>query len=144
MIDPSQPLTVGDVIALYLRHSTSQAVHCQEAREDRERTFRLFVGAIGSLPVADCRPFHLTDFIENHPGWRRSLSLCRLVQPLAGTLISVSGHCCRLSFRRRLLPRFRKSPAERPLIAWQRRRWRCRCWNRMTSAMQLPGAMGEA
>lgn len=68
---PAQtPLLVRDIVQLYLRHSQVEGVHCPEAFEERQRTLGWFVADLGDLPVADCRPFHLVDWIEAHPRWR--------------------------------------------------------------------------
>lgn len=64
------PHTVADVIALYLRHCAVEAVHCPEARAQREHILGLFVADHGDLLVAQCRPHHLTDWIESHPSWK--------------------------------------------------------------------------
>jgi integrase len=63
-------LTVREVLDLYVRHSKAEGVHGEEAAADRDYVFGLFRNAYGPMPVADCRPYHLTDFIETHPEWR--------------------------------------------------------------------------
>lgn len=65
----SDALLVRDVIALYQRHCAAEGVHGPAARADREYTFRVFVEACGHLAVADCKAYHLTDFVESHPEW---------------------------------------------------------------------------
>jgi integrase len=62
-------LTVGDIIGLYLRHCAAENVHSTAARADREFTFKLFVAACGHIPIADAKPFHLSDFIISRPSW---------------------------------------------------------------------------
>ncbi|HEY2910194.1 MAG TPA: tyrosine-type recombinase/integrase [Gemmataceae bacterium] len=66
----SKSITVREVIALYVRHAEAENVHGPAARADREYTFGLFVAACGDLPVAECRAFHLTDFVQAHPEWK--------------------------------------------------------------------------
>ena len=62
--------TVREIVLLYLRYSAAHGVHGADAFMDRQRTLSLFCWAVGNLPAAECRPFHLTDFIEAHPAWR--------------------------------------------------------------------------
>lgn len=69
-------LTVRDVLLLYLRHSEASGLHGQETLADRQHVFGLFADVHGDLPVTDCKPFHLTDFIQAHPTWK-SLSTQR-------------------------------------------------------------------
>lgn len=64
------PLTVRAVVALYLRHSAATGLHCPEALAERHRTLSWFCDHCGDLPVEDCRPYHLSDWIEAHPGWK--------------------------------------------------------------------------
>jgi integrase/recombinase XerC len=66
----SNPLTVRELIALYVRHSQAEGVHGPAARADREYTFGVFCQQCGDMPVVDCKPYHLTDFIESHPEWK--------------------------------------------------------------------------
>jgi integrase len=68
--EPSQEITVKDVIDLYLRHAATMRKHCPEARADRERTLGLFSADWGQLAVRDAKPFHLSDWIESRPGWK--------------------------------------------------------------------------
>lgn len=65
-----RPLSVRDILTLYLRHSRAEVVHGAAALADRERTFALFAAVCGDLAVTDCKPYHLTDFIEARAGWR--------------------------------------------------------------------------
>ncbi len=62
--------TVRALIALYLRHSAVIELHCPAAMEDRTATLGLFAESYGDIPAADCKPFHLTDFIEGRTSWR--------------------------------------------------------------------------
>ncbi len=69
--EPAQsPFTVADVIDLYLRYSRAVGLHCPEALADRERTLGLFAEVHGALPISECKPFHLSDWIEAHPTWK--------------------------------------------------------------------------
>lgn len=61
--------TVGDVIQKYLGQAALKGVHCPQARADRERTLSMFVRACGTLPVAEVRPYHLSDFVEAQATW---------------------------------------------------------------------------
>jgi hypothetical protein len=65
-------LTVQALVALYLRHTQSEGVHGPEARADRERTLTWFCTKYGTQRVADLKPYHLTDWIEEHPEWSPS------------------------------------------------------------------------
>lgn len=64
------PITVGEVLTLYLRHAAAENVHVPEARVDRERIFAAFIERYGNLPVTEAKAFHLTDFVDAHPGWK--------------------------------------------------------------------------
>jgi integrase len=63
-------MKVNEVCALYLRHCEVEGTHCPAAREDRLRTLAMFVKVHGERTIAECRPFHLADFIENNPRWK--------------------------------------------------------------------------
>lgn len=63
-------VTVDALIALYLRHCQSNGIHCPEARYDRVKTLNLFVAQYGRLNVELLKPYHLTDFVNAHPGWK--------------------------------------------------------------------------
>lgn len=73
-------LTVRQVVERYLLHCQVIGTHSDEARSERERTFRAFLayqsdqfpGTLGELPVSDCLPCHLEDFIEHNPKWKSS------------------------------------------------------------------------
>lgn len=65
-----QSLSVADILDAYARHCAAEGVHGDGARDERHYVFRLFRADYGHLPVNDCRPFHLTDFIESHPEWK--------------------------------------------------------------------------
>ena len=62
-------MTVRELLAAYMRHSVADGVHGDEARTQREQIFKLFVAAYGDMPVSECKPFHLSDFISGHTGW---------------------------------------------------------------------------
>ena len=63
-------LTIQDVVEVYLRHAAAEGIHCPESRADRLYTLGLFAAQLGQLRVTDARPFHLTDFVDAHAGWR--------------------------------------------------------------------------
>lgn len=66
----SPQLTVKDVIEAYRRHCKADGVHADSTIVDRTYVLGLFVAECGHLVVADLKPFHLTDFVANHPEWR--------------------------------------------------------------------------
>lgn len=71
-------LTVRELLALYLRHSRANGLHCPQALSDREALFKLFISAkhdgndilFGDYQVADCKAFHLSDWIDSNEGWK--------------------------------------------------------------------------
>lgn len=68
---PEPPgLTVNQLFDLYLRYSIAEHVHGPEALYDRQRTLAWFAETHGEMAVADLKPFHLSDWIDGHPGWR--------------------------------------------------------------------------
>jgi integrase len=69
---PAAALTVRELVDLYQRHCAADGVHGKEARTQREQIFKLFTATYGDLPVTECKPFHLTDFIAGRPSWRSS------------------------------------------------------------------------
>lgn len=79
-VPAGQPLTVRHVINRYLDHCRINSRHCAEARYARERTFDAFmeatgsgwVGPLGDIPVVECLPCFLQDWIEAHQRWRSS------------------------------------------------------------------------
>lgn len=74
---PTPPAcTVRDVVDLYLRHSRAIGLHCPRAYSEQEVTLGAFVAHLGDLPVSECKPFHLSDWVESQPGWK-SLSTKR-------------------------------------------------------------------
>lgn len=64
------PVSVAEVLTLYLRHSKAEGKHVAEVIRQRQRTYGLFIKDYGELAVSQCKRFHLTDFIESHPEWR--------------------------------------------------------------------------
>lgn len=64
------PQTVRAVIDAYLRHSVANAVHCQEALEERRRILSAFADHAGDLLVSDCRAYMLADWIDGNPRWK--------------------------------------------------------------------------
>jgi integrase len=73
LFQPAQPpagLNVRELVARYLNHCVAENVHGPAAREERERTLGWFVADCGDLLVSECKPFHLTDWIEAHPAWK--------------------------------------------------------------------------
>lgn len=71
MLPTSSTLSVRDVIALYLRHSKATDKHCRNALAHREGTLARFCTTYGDVLVSDCAPYHLSDWIENNPSWRK-------------------------------------------------------------------------
>lgn len=75
---PTSTLTVRDVIALYLRHSKANGLHCQQALAERESLFALFNEAtfgdppvkIVDLDVDNAKAYHLSDWIDANEGWK--------------------------------------------------------------------------
>lgn len=63
-------MLVVEVVKLYLQHTSIEGVHCEAARTERVRTLSDFAAAHPDLEVGEARPFHLTDWIAAHPGWR--------------------------------------------------------------------------
>lgn len=63
-------LTVRDVVTLYLRHSKATGLHSPQALAEREHVFELFNANFGDMQVEDAKAFHLSDWIEGHPGWK--------------------------------------------------------------------------
>lgn len=63
-------MTVKELIALYLRHCQIEHVHCPQTAAERAYALGLFVKELGGLDVAECRPYHLTDWVEAHPEWK--------------------------------------------------------------------------
>jgi integrase len=67
----SDPLTVADVIALYRAHCKADDVHGIPAKKERDFVFPLFLEVCGHLPLGECKPFHLVDFITaNSDHWK--------------------------------------------------------------------------
>ncbi|HLN27603.1 MAG TPA: tyrosine-type recombinase/integrase [Gemmataceae bacterium] len=64
--------TVAEVIERYLLHVKTSGQHCQESIEQRVQVFGLFVEVYGNFAIADCKPFHLTDWIMAHKRWKSS------------------------------------------------------------------------
>lgn len=64
------PLTVRELFELYLHYSLAEGVHCPAALEHRRHTFALFCELYGDMPVTDCKPFHLADWIDAHANWK--------------------------------------------------------------------------
>lgn len=67
-------MTVSELFRRYLDHSRAVGLHSAEALKEREYLFALFTVAHGDLPAADCKPFHLTDFIAAHRSWRSTVT----------------------------------------------------------------------
>jgi len=65
-------MIVREIIDKYLRHAEAVNLYCPEALAQRRQTLGLFAEAQGALPIDDCRPFHLTDWIEEHDRWKSS------------------------------------------------------------------------
>lgn len=68
-------LTVREVCSLYLRHSKAVGLHCPQALAEREQLFELFVKAHGDKRTGECKPFHLSDWLESHEGWKSVATL---------------------------------------------------------------------
>lgn len=66
----AMPMLVRDLLALYLRHSKANGLHCAQALAEREQLFKLFLIDHGDTAVEDCKPFHLSDWIDAHEDWR--------------------------------------------------------------------------
>jgi integrase len=65
-------MVVSEVLSAYWKWSQANGVHCPESAALRLQTFEEFGNQFGKLPVLDCRPYMLRDWIESHPGWRSS------------------------------------------------------------------------
>jgi integrase len=73
-------MTFETVIRLYQAHCLAENIHGQQARENREETFRRFLAwtpdptlpPMGDWRVADAKKHILRDFISAHPGWKSS------------------------------------------------------------------------
>lgn len=71
-------LSVRDVIALYLRHSKANGLHCPQALAERESLFKVFSEAtfgdppvkIVDLDVDNAKAYHLSDWIDAQEGWK--------------------------------------------------------------------------
>lgn len=76
LFDPDQPArqstepTVAEIIDLYLRHSKATGLHGPQALKEREGTFALFRERFGEMFISECKPFHLSDWIESYTSWR--------------------------------------------------------------------------
>jgi integrase len=65
-------LTVAELVSLYRRHCTAEGVHGEAAKASCDAAFGKFVSAHGHKPVAECKPYLLTDFIAANPRWSSS------------------------------------------------------------------------
>lgn len=65
-------ILVGELVELYLRHCKVEDVHTPLNRHNRERVLREFVQLHGATPALYMRPYHLTDFVEAHEGWKEA------------------------------------------------------------------------
>jgi integrase len=63
-------VTVRELFRLYLRHCEADNTHCPEARAERQATFALFEAVHGDLPAEECEPYHLEEWIDEHPRWK--------------------------------------------------------------------------
>lgn len=63
------PLTCAEVITLYMRHAAAVELHCATSKAERERILPAFMEVVGSLLVADAKPYHLSEWIESNPKW---------------------------------------------------------------------------
>lgn len=63
-------MNVREIISLYLRHSRATGIHCPQSLAEREHVLGLFAEHIGDMPVDDCKAYHLSDWIEDHEGWK--------------------------------------------------------------------------
>lgn len=76
LYDAAMPITVREVIAKYLQSSEVNQTHGVEAFAERTRVLCRFADAqtegrtIGEMPVAECMPHFLSDWIEDHPFWK--------------------------------------------------------------------------
>src|SRR5258707_260054 len=72
----NETLTVRQLLELYGRDSKAAGKHCPRSIWSYEHVFALFVEAnvgdrkMGDVPIRDCRPYHLTDFISGNAGWK--------------------------------------------------------------------------
>lgn len=63
-------MNVREVIERYLAHSQATGLHGPVAFQQRRRRLDLFVTLHGERRVADCAPYHLSDWIEADPRWK--------------------------------------------------------------------------
>lgn len=70
MDDTQGGATLRSVIESYIRFAATEGVHCEEARQERERILRKFLAGVGDLPVSAARPYHLTDWVLAQPRWK--------------------------------------------------------------------------
>lgn len=67
---PDSEPCVSMIVRRYLRYIDNSGRFCPEAFVERKRTLSRFADALGNIPVSECRPFHLTDWIEAHSNWK--------------------------------------------------------------------------
>jgi len=58
------------IIQAYLRYAEKTGLCCPEALAERRRVLTKFARTLADLPIAECKPFHLSDWIENHATWK--------------------------------------------------------------------------
>lgn len=66
----SAPITVSELLDAYMRYSQAVGLHTDASRRYREITYRRFKALYGDEPADSLKPFHLTDFVESHQGYR--------------------------------------------------------------------------
>ncbi len=58
------------IIHRYLRFARQTGLWCNEAVCDRHRTLLAFARALPRSSVVQCKPFHLSEWIEGHAAWK--------------------------------------------------------------------------
>lgn len=68
--------TISSVVERYLSHSEVTGLHCPERLSGVRHCLNSFAAykidglTVGDLPVSDCLPHYLEDWIESHPRWK--------------------------------------------------------------------------
>jgi integrase len=115
------PVTVAEVVERFLRQSKLTGRYEPKSLRRAEAILTAFVRLHGARSVSDCCPFHLSDFIEGHDGWK-SNGTRRFV---AATVHSVfnwaadQGHIARNPFKSVCYPKGERRPAM-PDEQWER------------------------
>ncbi len=63
-------MTLSEILTRFIQHARAVSLYCEEALVQRQRRFDSFAALHGHKPLAECKPFDLSDWIEDNPGWK--------------------------------------------------------------------------